>query len=91
MRIFRRMPSEGKGHTFESCRVRQFFRIFPERYSHLDRDSSFGPFKRVSDLNENRCRFRAVVSHSRRLFPMLLRAAFEFCQPQSRPTGSQID
>jgi len=22
-----RLPSEGKGHTFESCRVRQFFFI----------------------------------------------------------------
>jgi hypothetical protein len=22
-----RLPSEGKGHTFESCRVRQFFLI----------------------------------------------------------------
>jgi hypothetical protein len=23
-----RLPSEGKGHTFESCRVRQFFLYF---------------------------------------------------------------
>ena len=28
----RALPSEGKGHTFESCRVRQFF-AFPKSLS----------------------------------------------------------
>src|SRR6267378_8315883 len=27
---FRALPSEGKGHTFESCRVRQYFQGFAE-------------------------------------------------------------
>jgi hypothetical protein len=27
-RVGWRLPSEGKGHTFESCRVRHFFFIF---------------------------------------------------------------
>jgi hypothetical protein len=26
----RALPSEGKGHTFESCRVRQYFKAFLE-------------------------------------------------------------
>jgi hypothetical protein len=30
------VPSEGKGHTFEACRVRQLFLYFTTRYARSD-------------------------------------------------------
>jgi hypothetical protein len=44
-----RAASEGKNHTFESCRVRQFLFIL-QRYMRPNRNSSSVSFERVSNL-----------------------------------------
>ena len=44
------LPSEGKGHTFETCQARQIFLYFSTRYARSSPNCSSASFERVSNL-----------------------------------------
>ena len=73
-----RLPSEGKGHTFESCRVRQLFLYFTTRYARPNRSSSSVSFKRVSNLEKSPASADSSATDDvgQKLEQLLLRSAF---------------